>query len=200
MSVAPIAPAPIDEIVTNTPIAAPTIMVASFKREPVGRSFGLSWTHFNSFVLNSNDAAVKRTEMPMERLMKWLKFFETGPTNFNKRIEMIAVVMLPVHKRRTISQRTFPCSLCAAVPKPLVMAAKAKSVPTAVVGATPKIMVSSGVMSDPPPTPVMPTKRPTNAPEIMKCEESIKNWIMLLISQLCKWLLKLFEFYCVHQK
>ena len=38
MSVAPIAPAPIDEIVTSTPIAAPTMMVASFKREPVGRS------------------------------------------------------------------------------------------------------------------------------------------------------------------
>jgi hypothetical protein len=57
-----------------------------------------------------------------------------------------------------------------------VIAANARSVPTAVVGATPKRMVNRGVISDPPPTPVIPTKRPTSAPEIIKFDESIKNW------------------------
>lgn len=182
MSVAPIAPAPIEDTVTNTPMMAPTVIVAIFKLLPLGKKLGLSCTHFRIFALNKSDAAVSKTEMPIEMLIKWLKFFETGPIYLRARIENIAVVRLPAQRRRTISQRMLPWSLCAAVPKPLVMAAKAKSVPTAVVGATPKRMVSSGVMSEPPPTPVIPTKRPTSAPEIINCEESIKNWIMMFTS------------------
>jgi hypothetical protein len=38
-------------------------------------------------------------------------------------------------------------------------------VPTAVAGETPNSSTSNGVISDPPPTPVMPTTSPTRKPE-----------------------------------
>jgi hypothetical protein len=50
-------------------------------------------------------------------------------------------------------------------PTDLVMLANHRSVPIAVVGATPKIRIRSGAISDPPPTPVTPTRRPTRNPE-----------------------------------
>jgi hypothetical protein len=50
-------------------------------------------------------------------------------------------------------------------PPVLVAAAKSRSVPTAVAGWTPNNRISSGVMSDPPPTPVIPTSRPPTNPQ-----------------------------------
>src|ERR1700748_3395554 len=51
--------------------------------------------------------------------------------------------------------------LCTMLPPVLVAAAYSKSVPTAVEGWMPNKRISSGVISDPPPTPVMPTRTPT---------------------------------------
>lgn len=168
-----------DETVTKTPMTAPTEMVAIFKLDPLGKKSGLSCTHFKILALNKSDPAVRRTEMPIDMLIRWLKFFETGPTYLSARIDRIAVVRLPMQSSLTMSHRTFPCNLCAAVPNPLVIAANARSVPTAVVGPTPKMIVNKGVIKEPPPTPVIPTRRPTSAPETMNWEESRKNWIIL---------------------
>jgi hypothetical protein len=44
-------------------------------------------------------------------------------------------------------------------------AANSRSVATAVVGCTPNSSTSNGVISDPPPTPVSPTSKPTPAPD-----------------------------------
>src|SRR5215831_10480035 len=48
--------------------------------------------------------------------------------------------------------------------KVLVTVANHRSVPTAANGATPKNSNSSGVISEPPPTPVIPTIKPVSAP------------------------------------
>ena len=53
------------------------------------------------------------------------------------------------------------------VPALFVIEAKARSVPTATVGETPNSSVSSGVISEPPPTPVMPTSKPTAKPAVI---------------------------------
>jgi hypothetical protein len=49
----------------------------------------------------------------------------------------------------------------------LVTAAYARSVPIAVTGFTPNTRISSGVISEPPPMPVIPTKMPTPSPNRM---------------------------------
>jgi hypothetical protein len=46
----------------------------------------------------------------------------------------------------------------------------------------------------------MPTSSPTSAPEIMKCEESTKKWIISTPNQLSKGLLKLIELDGIHEK
>jgi hypothetical protein len=51
------------------------------------------------------------------------------------------------------------------VPTVLVDAAKRRSVPTAVAGCTPNSKISNGVINEPPPTPVMPTSKPTQKPD-----------------------------------
>jgi hypothetical protein len=50
------------------------------------------------------------------------------------------------------------------VPPILVKAANSRSVPMARWGLTPKKKISTGVISEPPPTPVSPTMRPTAKP------------------------------------
>ena len=54
---------------------------------------------------------------------------------------------------------------CTHTPPALVMAAKRRSVPTALTGGMPNKNTKSGVMSEPPPTPVKPTRKPTTKPE-----------------------------------
>jgi hypothetical protein len=51
------------------------------------------------------------------------------------------------------------------VPVALVAAAYSRSVPTAVAGWTLNSRTRMGVISEPPPTPVRPTRKPTNRPE-----------------------------------
>ena len=50
------------------------------------------------------------------------------------------------------------------MPPALVMAANSRSVPTAVTGAMPNRKISRGVIKEPPPTPVSPTRAPTPKP------------------------------------
>jgi len=50
-------------------------------------------------------------------------------------------------------------------PTVFVTAAYARSVPMAIVGLVWKARMSSGVMSEPPPTPVVPTRIPTPKPK-----------------------------------
>jgi len=53
-------------------------------------------------------------------------------------------------------------------------------VPTAVVAWTPKINTSKGVISEPPPTPVNPTRTPIKKPESAK--EGLIAWRMSIVS------------------
>src|SRR3990167_10115369 len=62
-------------------------------------------------------------------------------------------------------QSTVPRRPCTQPPTVLVSEAYSRSVPTAVAGDTPKNSTSSGVISDPPPTPVTPTISPTRKPD-----------------------------------
>ena len=58
----------------------------------------------------------------------------------------------------------------ATAPKDLKIAPCRMSVPTAVFGSKPKIRISIGVISEPPPIPVMPTSVPTARPAITNCQ------------------------------
>jgi hypothetical protein len=63
-------------------------------------------------------------------------------------------------------------------PTTLVKDAKRRTVPTAVAGCTPNSKMSIGVMSDPPPIPVIPTRTPTKNPDsTYKGSTAIKNCI-----------------------
>ncbi len=72
-----------------------------------------------------------------------------------------------------LADRCRPCG-DGSIRRPLfVIAANQRSVPTAVVGATPKRRISAGAISEPPPTPVIPTIRPTSNPATA-CSRSIR--------------------------
>jgi hypothetical protein len=55
-----------------------------------------------------------------------------------------------------------------------------ESVPTAVVAWTPKINTRTGVINEPPPTPVNPTKAPTRKPESAK--KGLTAWRISIVS------------------
>src|SRR5687768_1890303 len=59
---------------------------------------------------------------------------------------------------------TVPSWRCRTAPKDLKMAPCRMSVPIATVGLNPKRKTSIGVISEPPPMPVMPTRRPMSSP------------------------------------
>ena len=59
---------------------------------------------------------------------------------------------------------TCPNCRCRTAPNDLKMAPWRMSVPIATVGLKPKTRISIGVISEPPPMPVMPTRRPTRRP------------------------------------
>jgi hypothetical protein len=77
----------------------------------------------------------------------------------------IAIGKLPMARRFTICQLTEPRLLCTQPPTILVNAAYSRSVPTAVAGAMPNSNTNSGVIREPPPTPVAPTISPTQKPD-----------------------------------
>jgi len=72
--------------------------------------------------------------------------------------------MLPAHSWPTTFQGTRRWRARLTVPPILVKAANSKSVPTAMWGLMPKKKMRMGVISEPPPTPVSPTIRPTAKP------------------------------------
>ena len=65
---------------------------------------------------------------------------------------------------------TLPIRLCLIAPTLLKIAPWAMSVPTATVGLKPNRRTSSGVIRDPPPIPVMPTRVPISRPAIVSCQ------------------------------
>ena len=82
-----------------------------------------------------------------------------------KKYKVINVIgTLPVARRFTTVQLITLCFQYAHIPPDLVMAANNKSVPTAIAGCTEKPKIKIGVISDPPPTPVIPTIMPTKSP------------------------------------
>ena len=72
--------------------------------------------------------------------------------------------MLPASNRAVMRQCTWPALWCEIEPAVLVTAANHRSVPIATAGFSLKTDSSSGVISEPPPTPVMPTMAPTPKP------------------------------------
>jgi hypothetical protein len=67
--------------------------------------------------------------------------------------------------RKKFRPATLPFLEWMAVPAVFVVAAKSRSVPTAVSGWTPKSSISNGVIREPPPIPVRPTRAPTTKPQ-----------------------------------
>src|SRR4051794_15478824 len=61
---------------------------------------------------------------------------------------------------------TCPSCRCRAAPNDLKIAPRRMSVPIATVGLKPKTRIRIGVISDPPPIPVIPTRRPIRRPAI----------------------------------
>ena len=76
-----------------------------------------------------------------------------------------AMGRLPEARSPVIRQSMVWVRACTATPTVFVQAANSRSVPTAVAACTPKSRISSGVISEPPPTPVRPTSAPTQKPE-----------------------------------
>src|ERR1700722_4246826 len=72
---------------------------------------------------------------------------------------------LPTLSLATMRQSTRRLKPKEAVATSLVVAKNNKSVPTATAGGKPKTSTSVGVISDPPPTPVRPTRAPTTKPQ-----------------------------------
>jgi len=71
---------------------------------------------------------------------------------------------LPSASRPTMRQSTRRLKPDAAVAASFVVAENTRSVPTATEGGWPKPSTSSGVIKEPPPTPVSPMSRPTDPP------------------------------------
>ena len=166
-AVTPSAPAPTDVIVTRSPSANPvaTVMVIW----PCGEtrsSFGPNTA--TRRVRKNSDIAVMISMMPSVTATQ--RIWPVDPVSSWERITKPSAVpgKLPLANRRTIRQFTVPLSPCTMVPTLFVADAYSRSVPTAVAGWMPNTNISNGVINDPPPTPVCPTRRPTSRPETAK--------------------------------
>ena len=73
----------------------------------------------------------------------------------------------PIASHSAMRGNTVPLRKCCQPPTVLVTAAYARSVPTATTGLMPNTRMSSGVISEPPPMPVIPTRMPTPRPKRM---------------------------------
>src|SRR5580658_602513 len=72
---------------------------------------------------------------------------------------------LPTASCATMRQSTRRLKPKEAVATSFVLAENKRSVPTATAGGSPKTSTSKGVIKDPPPTPVRPTRVPTIKPQ-----------------------------------
>ena len=80
---------------------------------------------------------------------------------------------LPTSIQSPRRRRTVPSRRCRAAPKDLKIAPCRMSVPTAIAGSNLKKRMSIGVISEPPPIPVMPTRIPIRRPAIA----SLGSWV-----------------------
>ena len=119
-------------------------------------------------------AAVSIKAMPK---LKVMTFCTTGlevPKSCNTHSVSKAAGTLPKLRLNTTRQGMMRWRAKFNMPPALVPAANSKSVPTAKAGLTPKPKISKGVMSEPPPTPVRPTMKPTTNPARMNAKSSIR--------------------------
>ncbi len=95
--------------------------------------------------------------------------------------------MLPAHSRATTRQGTRRWRARLTVPPILVKAANSRSVPMARWGLTPKKKISTGVIREPPPTPVRPTIRPTANPAKTNARScmGVTVGVRLMVSNYC---------------
>ena len=124
--------------------------------------------------LNRMPSAVTTSAMPSVNVMTPLRTCATCAKCIHASVSA-AAGRLPSARRRTTCQSTVPALWWTAVPKLLVMDAYSRSVPTAVVGATPNSITRMGVISAPPPTPVTPTMAPTSRPATPCMRSKVKK-------------------------
>ena len=161
---APTAPAPTEEIDTITPRPAPTstvarAIVASSTRSMRVRNFSMTSLRKMREVA-VNNSAKHNTELTRPRAAPVDRSSCQSTSNVSR-----LAGMLPAASRITAGQWMVRAQPWTTTPPLLVAAAYNRSVPTAVDGCTPNNKIRIGVISDPPPTPVRPTRRPTLKPE-----------------------------------
>ena len=162
-----------------------------------GRAAGASWPGASAAgsvllrkALYRVAAAVSSKATPSVPVMRRCTAGSAGPTRCSTYKVVSAAGMLPADRLPTMRQSTRRARASRRVPPALVKAANNRSVPTARYGLTPKKKIRMGVISEPPPTPVRPTTRPTKKPARMNatsCMDAtvgagpkIPNYIFLL--------------------
>ncbi len=96
-----------------------------------------------------------------------------------------AAGMLPASISPVMRWSTWPWRWCAQAPPLLVTAANHRSVPMATAGFSLNTLINKGVISEPPPTPVMPTMAPMPKP-LKTAIQSMCRWSMLQSSMPCE--------------
>ena len=126
-------------------------------------------------VLNANAVAVSSSAAPNVGVTSFENAAESSAIVWSNARVRMAAGNEPATSQPVIGHDTLPRRACAAAPPALVIAAKSRSVPTATGADTPKPSVNNGVISEPPPTPVAPTMKPTSAPPRMKCGSIVRR-------------------------
>ena len=101
--------------------------------------------------------------MPSEKVSALAQPF-VSPVKCISAIVAALAGTLPASSSAVMRHCTWPAWWCETEPAVLVIAANHRSVPIATAGLSLKTDSSSGVISEPPPTPVMPTMAPTPKP------------------------------------
>jgi len=89
----------------------------------------------------------------------------------------MAAGTLPAASAATTGVETLRDARCTTVPAVLEIAAAARSVPTATGAGMPNPPIRIGVMTEPAPTPVSPTIRPTESPMTVRIANSTMTWL-----------------------
>ena len=164
----PMAPAPTDVSVTKAPITAPSntgrprcVGLAAARSAAASTERGAA---FPATTLYSVATAVSSSAAPRVVVIACCTTGLAGPNRCSTYSVSSEAGMLPAAIEPTMRQSITLERARAKEPPILVKAANSKSVPIAKCGLRPKKKISSGVMSEPPPTPVSPTTRPTEKP------------------------------------
>jgi hypothetical protein len=158
------APAPTDVSVTSMPITSPRITVNNLTdlwSNLLIRSAYLART----LLVHSKNVDVRSRTLANVRVTSWGNSVPFASKVANT-VRVAAVAgTLPVARRLTRRQSIVLPAPWTSVPTVFVDAANRRSVPTAVAGWIPNNNMSRGVIKDPPPIPVIPTKAPMQNPE-----------------------------------